>query len=68
MVEAIKWENGILSIPLTAEFTATLDKAGEDGWEPWGMLGMDKDNVRIAVKRPKRKISLSTDVNGALKS
>lgn len=67
VAEVIKWENGILQIPLTAEFTATLDKAGEDGWEAWGILGVDGQNVKVAVKRPKRKITLSTDINSALR-
>lgn len=68
MGEPVQWENGLLSIPITAEMVPVLDKAGEEGWEPWAVVGVDEkqNHVRIAVKRHKRKISLSTDINGAL--
>lgn len=64
-----QWENGILSIPIQAEMVPVLDKAGDDGWEPWAIVGVDQEaqHVRIAVKRPKRAITLSTDINGALR-
>lgn len=64
----VQWENGVMSIPQTADFAMTLNKAGEDGWEPWAVLGGDDANVRVAVKRYKRLISMSTDVKGALNS
>lgn len=63
----VQWENGVMSIPLTADFSMTLNKAGEDGWEAWAVLGGDEENVRVAVKRHKRLISMSTDIMGALK-
>lgn len=68
MTDVIQWENGVISMPQDANFTATLDKAGEDSWEPWAVMGIDPTTqaIRIAVKRHKRKISLSTDINSAL--
>lgn len=68
MDDFIKWENGVMGIPLTADFSATLDKAGEDGWEPWAVVGSDETVVRVAVKRHKRLVSMSTDIKGALRN
>lgn len=63
-MEAVKWENGILSIPIKSEMIPVLDQAGNDGWEPWAVIGVDdkEQTVRIAVKRPKRMISLATEM------
>ena len=68
MTEVIQWENGIISIPQDANLPMTLDKAGEDSWEPWAFLGINPQTnmIQIAMKRHKRKISLSTDINSAL--
>ena len=53
----IKWETGLLDIPLVANMVEILDKAGEDGWEPWGIIGVDnnKQVLRIAIKRISQK-------------
>jgi len=64
-MEAIKWENGIISIPLNSNLVGALDQAGNENWEPWAVLGADETNVRIAVKRPKRAITVATEMPGS---
>jgi hypothetical protein len=64
----IQWEYGVMGIPLQANFVETLNQAGTEGWEAWSIVGQDNESVRIAVKRHKRKVLLSTDVKGALNS
>lgn len=66
----VQWESGIMSIPANADLALTLNKAGEEGWEPWAILGSDDNGVtvKIALKRHKRKVLLSTDIKGALQS
>lgn len=65
-MEAIKWEYGVIAIPMTADFVASLNKAGEDGWEAWCVLGADQETARVGLKRPARLITLSTDVPSTL--
>jgi hypothetical protein len=67
-MDMIKWENGIISFPPNADWVGTLDKAGEDGWEYCGVLGIDPatQNIRVAVKRHKRTITLATEMPGGL--
>lgn len=64
MSEVIKWENAFLVIPATAELVPVLNKAGEEGWEAWAVIGIDQEtnSVRIAMKRIKRLVSLATEM------
>ena len=65
-LDTTKWENGIIGIPANADFVASLDKIGEESWEPWAVLGADPQSqiVRVAVKRPKRLIEISGSMPG----
>ena len=75
MSEYPQWEFQIVGIPLQADMAAGLNNMGNDGWEPSAVLGPveipgpDGQPVvllQMIIKRVKRKISLSTDIQGAL--
>lgn len=67
MSEVITWENGLVNIPLNAPLVESLDQVGKEGWEPWAVMGADDKNIRIAVKRHKRAITLATQMpNGII--
>lgn len=61
-MDNIKWENAVTIIPVNANITETLNKAGEDGWEPWAILGSDGQMVQIALKRHKRLVNIVSDI------
>jgi hypothetical protein len=61
-MEAIKWENGFMEIPVSSEMIPALDQAGAEGWEPWAIIGLNNNTVRIAIKRPKRLLTLATEM------
>ena len=61
-------ENGIIGIPLAADFVSAMDQVGKDGWEGWAIMGVDQQSqmVRVAVRRGKRAIVLATEIPSGL--
>jgi hypothetical protein len=66
MSDLIKWENGLVNIPLNAPLVEALNQVGNEGWEPWAVMGADDKNIRIAVKRYRRAITLATTIPNGL--
>lgn len=67
-MDNIKWENVVTIIPVNANIIEVLNKAGDDGWEPWAVLGSDEQMVQIALKRHKRLVSIVSDIPQGLVS
>lgn len=67
-MEPVQWENAVTSIGKTDNFIQVLNRAGDEGWEPWSVISATDAGVQIALKRHKRKVLLSTDIAGALTS
>lgn len=68
----VQWEFGLVMVPQQGDLIGSLNKFGDDGWEPWAVLGPGEAPdgtpiVQIGLKRHKRKITLSTDINSALR-
>lgn len=60
----IKWENQIGAVPAN-DIMGGLNKAGLDGWEPWWILGplpQQEGMIAVAIKRPKRLVSIATSL------
>lgn len=67
MSNITQYENGLVNIPLNAPLVEALDQVGKDGWRPWSVMGADDKNIRIAVVREKRAITLATEMpNGII--
>lgn len=67
-MEPVQWENAVTSIGKTENFTQVLNRAGDEGWEPWTVINVTEEGIQVALKRHKRKVLLSTDIQGALTS
>lgn len=56
----VQWENAVATIPHSDNVLQYLDKAGEEGWRPWGVIMADQKAIHIGLTRPKKMVRLAT--------